>query len=123
MAQVLWQEMGQGQWNAESAGSKPSGYVHPLALKAIQELGYSIDGLESKTVEPFLERDIDLVVTVCDNAKEACPTLPGAKQILHWPFEDPADATGTEEEQMQFFRKIRDQIKDRIRSYLSENQA
>ena len=123
MAQVLWQEMGQGQWNAESAGSKPSGYVHPLALKAIQELGYSIEGLESKTVEPFLERDIDLVVTVCDNAKEACPTLPGAKQILHWPFEDPADATGTEVEQMQLFRKIRDQIKDRIRSYLSENQA
>ena len=118
MAQAIWQNLGQGKWNAESAGSKPSGYVHPLALKAIEEIGLSIDGLRSKSVDEFAQQDIELAVTVCDNAKEACPVLPGVSRTLHWPFEDPADATGTEEEQMNFFREIRDQIQKKIAEYL-----
>ena len=83
MAQVIWQALGNGEWQAQSAGSKPSGYVHPMALEAIKELGFSTDGLTSKSVEPFMEKPIDLAVTVCDNAKEACPVLPGVKQTLH----------------------------------------
>ena len=118
MAQVIWQHLGGGDWKAESAGSKPSGYVHPLALEAIKEIELSIDGLESKSVEPFLEKEITLAVTVCDNAKEACPVLPGVAETLHWPFDDPADATGTDEEKMEVFRRVRDEIHAKISGYL-----
>ena len=118
MAQVIWEDLGDGDWHAQSAGSKPSGYVHPLALKAIQEMGLSIDGLTSKSVEPFLVQDIDLAVTVCDNAKEACPVLPGVKETLHWPFDDPADATGSNDEKMEVFRRVRDEIRTKIADYL-----
>ena len=103
MAQMIWQNLGAGQWEALSAGSKPSGYVHPMALKALEEIGLPIDGLESKSLDRFVDQPIDLVVTVCDDAKQACPALPGAKQRLHWPFEDPADAVGSEEERMETF--------------------
>ncbi|MFK7767355.1 MAG: arsenate reductase ArsC [Mariniblastus sp.] len=128
MAEVMWQNLsdqilGGGQWQSESAGSKPSGYVHPLALKCIEELGLSGDGLVSKSVDPFMEQEIDLAVTVCDNAKEACPVLPGVKETLHWPFEDPADATGTEAEQMETFRRIRDEIKTRISEFLKASKS
>lgn len=121
MAEAIWRELGNGQWESESAGSKPSGYVHPNALVAIKELGLSTDGLVSKTIEPFVEKHQDLVITVCDNAKEACPVLPNAKQTLHWPFEDPADATGTDEEVMEVFRRIRDEIKTKISDYLASS--
>ncbi len=121
MAEAIWRELGNGQWESQSAGSKPSGYVHPNALVAIKELGLSTDGLVSKTIEPFVEKHQDLVITVCDNAKEACPVLPNAKQTLHWPFEDPADATGTDEEVMEVFRRIRDEIKTKISDYLASS--
>lgn len=120
MAQVIWQDLGAGQWNAESAGSKPSGYVHPLALKALHEIELPTEGLRSKSVDEFLNQSIELAVTVCDHAKESCPMLPGAKLTLHWPFEDPADALGSDEEKMETFRKVRDQIKSRIAEFLSE---
>jgi len=118
MAQVIWQDLGGGDWKAESAGSKPSGYVHPLALVAIKEIGLSDEGLESKNVEPFIDQKIELAVTVCDNAKEACPVLPGVAETLHWPFDDPADATGTDEEKMEVFRRVRDEIREKISNYL-----
>ena len=117
MAEAIWKQKGAGEWEVESAGSKPSGYVHPNALIAIEEIKLPTEGLRSKSVDEFTEQRFDFAVTVCDNAKEACPVLPGAK-MLHWPFEDPADATGTEEEQMDFFRKVRDQISVRIEDYL-----
>jgi len=123
MAQVIWQALGNGKWQAQSAGSKPSGYVHPMALEAIKELGFSTDGLTSKSVEPFLEKPIELAVTVCDNAKEACPVLPGVKQTLHWPFEDPADATGSDEQKMATFRVVRDQIRAKIAEYLNVQKS
>ena len=118
MAQVIWQHLGGDDWSVESAGSKPSGYVHPLALKAIQEIGLATDGLSSKSIEPFEERQIDFAITVCDNARAACPVLRGAKQTLHWPFQDPADATGTDDEKMETFRMVRDQIKTKIVAFL-----
>ena len=123
MAEVIWQNLGQGKWNAASAGSKPAGYVHPLALKAIAEIGLATEGLTSKPVEPFLERQMDLAVTVCDNAKQACPILPGVKQMLHWPFEDPADATGTDDEKMESFRLVRDQIQAKIAEFLKAQSS
>ena len=123
MAEVIWKKLGRGQWQTASAGSKPSGYVHPLALKAIEELDLSCEGLTSKSVDEFVNQSIDLAVTVCDNAADDCPALPHAKQTLHWPFEDPADATGTEAEQFEFFRKVRDQIHAKISGYLATQTA
>lgn len=120
MAQVIWQDLGDGHWMAESAGSKPSGYVHPLALKALEEIGLPIEGLYSKSINKFIDQPIELAVTVCGHAQEACPVLPCAKQKLHWPFEDPADAVGTDEEIMESFRRVRDQIKSKITEYLNQ---
>lgn len=118
MAEALFESLSDGEWQAESAGSKPSGYVHPLAIRAMSELDVDISANESKHVDQFADQPFDLVVTVCDNAKEACPVFPGAKLTLHWPFDDPADATGDEEEKMVMFRRVRDEIKTKIAAYL-----
>lgn len=122
MAEALWESLGNGEWQSESAGSKPSGYVHPLAIRAMQELDIDISTSTSKSLDQFQNEPFDLVITVCDNAQEACPVFPGARQSLHWPFDDPADATGSEDEQMVFFRRVRDEIKDRIEIYLQNLQ-
>ena len=118
MAEALWADLGSGQWEAHSAGSKPSGYVHPLAIVAMQELGIDISEYQSKSASEFEQQPFDLVVTVCDNAKEACPVYPHAKQMLHWPFDDPADATGTDEEKLPTFRRVREEIKTKIAEFL-----
>ena len=119
MAESLWELLGNGKWQSESAGSKPSGYVHPLAIRAMQEFGIDLSANQSKSLDQFRDERFDLVVTVCDNAKESCPVFPGAQQTFHWPFDDPADATGTEEEKMVFFRRVRDEIEDKIAMYLN----
>ncbi|MDG2380473.1 MAG: arsenate reductase ArsC [Pirellulaceae bacterium] len=123
MAEGLWNHLGKDAWQAFSAGSDPAGYVHESAIGAMHEQGLDIASNRSKNVNEFLEQPIDLVVTVCDNAKDSCPTLPGATTVLHWPFEDPAHATGSDEEKMEMFRRVRDQISDRIASYLNEVDA
>lgn len=119
MAEYLWRELGDGAWEAVSAGSKPAGYVHPLAIRAMAEIGIDVSSGESKSVEPFANERFDLVVTVCDNAREACPVFPGAEATLHWPFDDPAHAVGTDEDRMAEFRRVRDEIRDRINLYLT----
>lgn len=123
MAETLWESLGNGQWESESAGSKPSGYVHPLAIRAMQELDIDISTNTSKSLEQFRDQSFDLVVTVCDNAKESCPVFPGAKETLHWPFDDPADVTGTDDEKMVVFRRVRDEINDTIQTYLSTGKG
>lgn len=120
MAEGLWQTLGQGEWQAESAGSRPSGYVHPLAVQAMQRRGIDISSGRSKSVEEFAEKKFDLVITVCDNARESCPVYPHARETLHWPFEDPAEARGSEAEQLPVFERIRDEIETRIARYLAE---
>lgn len=119
MAEGLWRELGAGEWEAVSAGSKPAGYVHPLAVQAMAEIGIDLSHGESKSVEPFADQRFDVVVTVCDNARDACPLFPGAGQTLHWPFDDPAHAVGTDEERMAEFRRVRDEIRSAIQAYLS----
>jgi arsenate reductase (thioredoxin) len=123
MAETLWEILGKGEWESESAGLKPSGYVHPLAIRAMQELDIDISQNTSKSVEQFQDQSFDLVVTVCDNAKQSCPVFPGATQVLHWPFDDPADATGTEDEKMAVFRRVRDEIQQTIRRSLAEENT
>jgi arsenate reductase len=93
-----------------SAGSNPAGYVHPLAIKAMAEIGIDIATHRSKHLNEFLECDVETVITVCGNADQACPMFPGQMNRHHWGFDDPAHATGTEEEQMQMFRRVRDEI-------------
>jgi arsenate reductase len=106
---ILRRALGDG-WEVASAGSKPAGYVHPLAIRAMAEIGVDISGHRSKHLDEFLKREVETVVTVCGNADQACPMFPGQVNRHHWGFDDPAHATGTEEEQMQVFRRVRDEI-------------
>lgn len=94
-----------------SAGSKPAGYVHPMSVMVMKEIGIDLSGHTSKHLEQFLDRPVDTVITVCGNADQACPMFPGQLHRFHWGFEDPAHATGTEEEILKEFRRIRDQIR------------
>jgi len=94
-----------------SAGSKPAGYVHPKAIQVLQEIGIDLSGQASKHLEDFLNRKITTVITVCGNADQACPMFPGQVNRYHWGFDDPAHATGTEEEILAEFRRVRDQIR------------
>ena len=119
MAEELWENLGAGEWQAESAGSNPSGYVHPLAIEAMKELDIDLSENTSKHLKQFTDQQFDLVVTVCDNAKESCPVFNGATHTLHWPFDDPADATGSDEEKMKIFRRVRDEIKTKIQNNLN----
>ncbi len=119
MAEGLWRKLGEGAWESFSAGSKPAGYVHPIAIEAMREIGIDLSAARSKHVEEFSGKSFDLVVTVCDSAKETCPVFPGAKQMLHWPFDDPAHLTGTDESKRSVFRRVRDEIRTRIHAYLS----
>jgi arsenate reductase len=118
MAEALWRQIAKGSWESFSAGSRPSGYVHPKAIEAMRESGVDISAYRSKPVSEFDGQPFDLVVTVCDNAREACPFFPGAKETLHWPFFDPAEATGSQDEQMAVFRRVRDEVSATISSYL-----
>ena len=94
----------------QSAGSKPSGYVHPKAIEVMKEIGIDISGHRSKSMSEFLDREIHTVITVCGNADQACPVYPGQVHRYHWGFDDPADAQGTESEVLEKFRAVRDEI-------------
>ncbi|MEN3944159.1 arsenate reductase ArsC [Prosthecobacter sp. SYSU 5D2] len=94
-----------------SAGSKPAGYVHPKAIAALAEIGIDISAHSSKHMNEFLDRDIATVITVCGNADQVCPMYPGQVNRHHWGFDDPAHTTGTEEEILADFRRVRDQIR------------
>lgn len=123
MAETIWRKEAGDHWECYSAGSKPAGYVHPLASRVLNEWGIDTTSCHSKSVSEFAGQPFDLVVTVCDNAHEACPVFPGAKQQLHWPFDDPAHAQGSPDEQLAVFRRVRDQIASTIRKYLSADPA
>ena len=103
-----------------SAGSKPAGFVHPKAIEVLREIGVDISGHISKHMNEFLDRDVDTVITVCGNADQACPVYPGQVRRHHWPFDDPAHASGTEEEVMDEFRRVRDEIKEVFGNYARE---
>ena len=103
--------------NTQSAGSKPAGYVHPLAIKAMQEIGIDISSHRSKHMNEFLSQPVETVITVCGNADQACPMFPGQLNRHHWGFDDPAHATGTEEEKMAVFRRVRDEIRRTFEAY------
>ncbi len=98
---------------AYSAGTAPSGEVHPKAIQVMKEIGLNISNGHPKSVDEFIETHFDYVITVCDGAKEVCPVFTGVvKHRLHIGFDDPADATGSEEEIVSVFRRVRDEIKE-----------
>jgi arsenate reductase len=103
-----------GGWAARSAGTRPAARVHPLAVKAMAEVGIDISAAEPEIVDRSLNEPWDLVVTVCDSAKDSCPTFPRPVETVHIPFDDPADAPGTDEEKMAVFRRVRDEIRGRL---------
>jgi arsenate reductase len=104
-----------------SAGTKPADRVHPKAVQVMKEVGIDISANNTKTVQQFLSQSFDYVITVCDNAKETCPFFTGkVEHRLHMGFEDPAEATGTEEEVLSVFRKIRDQIETEFHEFYSK---
>ena len=105
------------EWRAFSAGTQPAGYIHPLALKVLEEIGIQHTG-ESKPAERFHGIDFDTVITVCDDADKNCPVWLGKGKRVHIPFPDPSKAEGSEEEKMAVFRQVRDNIRARILSYL-----
>ncbi len=106
--------------DVQSAGSKPAGYVHPLAVKAMAEIGIDISAHHSKHMNDFLNQPVQTVITVCGNADQACPVFPGQVERHHWPFDDPAHATGSDEEKMQVFRRVRDEIKAKFETYAAQ---
>jgi len=100
-----------------SAGSKPAGYVHPLAIRAMQEIGIDLTAHRSKHLNEFLDRPVQTVITVCGNADQVCPVFPGQMHRHHWGFDDPAPATGTEDEQLAVFRRVRDEMRRVFEAY------
>jgi len=97
-----------------SAGSRPAGWVHPLAIRAMAEIGVDISDQESKPAEPFLNEPFDVVVTVCDSAAKDCPRWPGAKRIEHWSIDDPSWGEDEESTRFQRFEETRDDLRQRI---------
>ncbi len=122
MAEGLLNALAGDRFEAFSAGTEAT-HVRPLALRAMAEIGIDISGQESKTLERFLTQPFDAVITVCDAAAEACPVFVGAKRQLHWSFPDPSKATGSEEEQLAVYRRVRNAIRQRIEAELLQNAA
>lgn len=123
MAEALLRNLGGDRFEAYSAGLEPKG-IHPLTIEALKEVGIDISGQTSKHLkEYFGHKTFQYLITVCSHADQMCPTTwPGVMHRMHWPFDDPAAATGSREEQLAVFRKVRDEIAARIKAWLQDVQ-
>lgn len=110
MAEGLLRHAAGNLFDVQSAGSKPTGYVHPKAIRVMQEIGIDISRHRSKSFHEFLDQGVETVITVCGNADQACPMFPGQVRRHHWGFDDPAQAPDSEEEQLEVFRRVRDEM-------------
>ena len=119
MAEGFARELGKGKIEAYSAGLSPAG-LNERAVKVMRETGIDISGQKSKPIDPELLETMDVVITLCDNAAESCPWTPPQIKRIHWSLEDPAKATGTEEEITARFRDTRDEIKRRVTDFIAE---
>lgn len=117
MAEGWARYLSEGKWEVHSAGVKPKG-VNPYAIQVMRESGVDMSGQESKNLGYELMGQMDVIVTLCDNAKESCPVIPPKVKTLHWSLPDPAGFTGTEEQKKQLFRTVRDEIRERIKKLL-----
>lgn len=116
MAEALLRHHGGDRFEVYSAGTIPKG-INPLTLRVLADAGIDASGARSKSVDEFLGQSFDYVVTVCDQARQVCPVFPGVHESLHWGYEDPAEATGTEEERLAVFRRVLIQIGERVRQF------
>jgi arsenate reductase len=122
MAEGLLRHYGGEQFDVFSAGTKPVA-INPRAVQVMRELGIDLTTRRSKHADEFANQSFDYVITVCDNAKETCPVFPGEGHQLHWSFEDPASESGTEEEILAVFRRVRDEIAERIRRFVDTEKS
>jgi arsenate reductase (thioredoxin) len=116
MAEGLLRHDAGDRFEVYSAGTIRS-FVRPQAIAAMEEIGIDISGHRSKSVDEFTGQEFDYVITVCDNAKESCPIFPGNTQRIHWSFDDPAEAEGSEEDKLAVFRRVRDEISERLNEW------
>jgi arsenate reductase len=110
------------RYHAFSAGTEPSA-LNPYAVRVMQEIGIDISDHRSKSVDEFMDQDLDCVVTVCDHAKESCPFFPGGRKTMHKGFQDPASVVGTEAEKLQVFRRVRDEMRDWVERSFGEEDS
>jgi arsenate reductase len=120
MGEGLLHSEGGDHYEVFSAGTNPT-RVRPEAIAVMRDIAIDISGHRSKSVDEFAGQLFDYVITVCDNARESCPIFPAATKRLHWSLEDPAAAGGTEQERLAAFARIRDELRDLIRSFLRKN--
>ena len=113
---ILRAALGDG-YNVQSAGSNPAGYVHPLAIQVMKEITLDISKHRSKHLNEFLNQKVETVITVCGNADQVCPMFPGQVNRHHWGFDDPAKFEGGDEEKLNGFRRVRDEIKRVFEAY------
>ena len=121
MAEGLLRHLASDRFEVASAGTHPAG-LNPDAVKVMKEIDIDISQHRSKRVDEFLDQRFDYVITVCDRAKETCPIFPSAASLLHWSFDDPAAVQDLPEERRAIFHRVRDEIADRIRSFVGEIQ-
>jgi len=119
MAEGLLRHLAGDRFEVVSAGTRPVG-LNPGAVEAMNEIGIDISHHRSKGIEEYLGQRFDYAITVCDRAKESCPTLPGAASMLHWGFDDPAAAEGSVEVRRAVFRRVRDEIEKRLEDFIAE---
>lgn len=117
MAEGLLRHDGGDRFEVFSAGTKPS-RVRPEAIEVMRELGIDISGHRSKSVDEFSGQEFDYVITVCDNANESCPVFPGRTRRVHWGFDDPAAVEGAEATRMAVFRRVRDEIREKLAGFI-----
>jgi arsenate reductase len=117
IAEGLMRSLGSEQWNVKSGGTFPS-YVHPLAIRVMEEIGIDISQQTSKFLDEFLNETFDYIITLCDETAKSCPAFPGEGKRLHWSLEDPANAIGTIDKRMVIFRRVRDELKTKIEQLL-----
>ena len=120
MAEGLLRHDGGDCFEVESAGVEAS-FVRPQAIKAMQEIGIDISRHRSKSFDEFLGQSLDFVITVCDNAAERCPIFSGKVERIHWSFDDPAAAVGDNVQKLEVFRRVRDEIRGKLREFIQEN--
>lgn len=121
MAEAFLREIAGDGFEVASAGTNPV-RVNPLAVRVMAEAAIDISDQYAKSVDEMAGRHFDYVITVCDRAREVCPVFPGGAKKLHWSFDDPAEATGTEEQRVSVFRRVRDEIAKRVRDFVSQSE-
>jgi arsenate reductase len=125
MAEGILRKMAGDRFEGLSAGLDPKEEVHPLAIKIMKEVGIDISGQKPKSVSTYLGKEsIFYIIVVCNKAQQTCPRIwPGLgdKNRYYWPFDDPADATGTEDEKLEVFRRVRNEIKEKLNDWIKSH--